>query len=407
VRPRLRALEVAPFQREGRALLRVRDPLGVSPSARGPAGLVLSAGQWEFARRLDGTAIIEDAAAAARLDSSSARTALELLDAELLLENERAHFALDQALQVLRASQELPARGPGVDYEADPMALRIAIAGRVADDWDLPASTDLAGAFAPASGLRSRSALFARTYAALRHHERRFARLLWLGPAPAPLDAALIPLDRPVGTPLGRVEVDREALGLLPPAQGHDLLAHAASLALERHALFLRLILPRLPICAVLVPAESDVAPRPTPRLERALEALRSILDLPGRTLLVAACDLAELAGESDASQATPRGAAERAGMLVTGGPRARLRADDAAYVDALTRLDGEALWELGRGSENALRRACLPLVWLALGCMQGRTTEPDGAPVRGTLLGYQQAAERTGVVSSASVAFH
>lgn len=407
MQPRVRALEAAPFKRGHLALVRLRDPLGVSPTARGPAGLVLGAAHWQLARRLDGATPLEAAAGAAGLDVSAARATVEQLRAELLLDEDGAIAELDRAVLALRASPELPARGPGIDYDADPTALRIAIAGRVADDWDLPASADVAGAFAPASGLHARSALFARTYAALRHHERRFARVLWLGAVPAPLASTLIPLDRAVGTPFGRIALDSEALELLPAAQGHDLLAHTASLALERHALFMRLILPRLAICAVLVPAVSELTQQPPGQLERALEALRPILDLPGRTLLVAACDLAELPGEFDPIQTTPRGAAERSGMIVTGGPRARMRAEDTSYVDALTRLDDGALWEIGRNSEDPLRRSCLPLAWLTLRCMQGRTSELDGTTIRGTLLGYQQAAERTGVLSAASVIFH
>jgi AmmeMemoRadiSam system protein B len=400
-------VEAAPFQREGRALVRLRDPLGVSPTARGPAGLVLDAGRWEVARRLDGAAQFEAAARGAGIGLDTARATVEQLDAELLLDNERSRLALDRALQTLRSAPELAPRGVGVDYDSDPVALRIAVAGRVADDWDLPASAYVAGAIAPASGLRSRGALFARTYAALRHHERSFARVLLLGAVPAPLESRLIPFDRPIGTPLGAVELDREALGLLPQAQGRDLLAHAASLALERHALFLRLILPRLPMCAVLVSAACSLGAEPDAQLERALAALRSLDSLPGRTLLVAACDLAELPGESDPSQSTPKGAPERTGLIVTGGPRARLRAEDTSYVDALTNLDAQALWDAGRSSENALRRACLPLAWLTLRWMQECKSEPDGTPVRGALLGYLQTAERTGVVSSASVVFH
>jgi predicted class III extradiol MEMO1 family dioxygenase len=228
-----------------------------------------------------------------------------------------------------------------------------------------------------------------------------------LGSVAAPIESAWIPLDRPLATPLGTLELDRAAVALLPSARGHDLLAHTASLALERHALFLRLILPRLPVCAVLVPSTTRLGTTPDAKLEGALAALRAIESLPGRTLLIAACDLAELAGESEPDQVPLKSASEQPGLIVTGGPRARLRAEDTSYVDALTSLDASALWELGRGSENALRRAALPLVWITLRWMKERRSQPDGAPVRGALLGYQQATERTGLVSSASVVFH
>ncbi|HVS18407.1 MAG TPA: hypothetical protein VMT18_07400, partial [Planctomycetota bacterium] len=225
----------------------------------------------------------------------------------------------------------------------------------------------------------------------------------------APFDSPLIALDRPQETPLGRVALDRDALARLPPARGDEVLAHGTSRAFELQALFLRLLLPRLPALALLVPS-GDGPPH------AALEALAALDDLPGRTFWLAAADLSERFGVRAAdppqrgrSAAAHRGTAheETPGLLVHGGEIERLRARDALRVDAATRLDADGWWELARGSEDALARDTAGVVWLLLRRMAAARSSADGAPVRGSLLGYRASTERSGVVSSASVVFH
>ena len=381
-----RPLEVAPFEREGRRYVRLRDPLGLSPSASAEGGWIVAEERWRALQAGDGEA---------------AR--------ELLLDDDAARAALRAARERWDASEALAARGAGLDYEADPFSLRVAVAGMVADDWDMPPPADASALWLPASGLRGRSALFARGWAALRHLGPRFARVVVLAPVAARLASPLIALDRPQETPLGRVALDREALGRLSAPVGDEVLAHATSRVLERQALFLRLLLPRLPVLALLVPA-GEAPPA------AALEALAALDDLPGRTLWLAAADLSERFGVSAPGEA-PRGrsaAAHRGreredapGLLVRGGEVERLRAADALRVDAATRLDADAWWELARGAEDALARDTAGVVWLLLRRMAEARSAADGAPVRGSLLGYRASTERPGVVSSASVVFH
>lgn len=381
-----RPLEVAPFEREGRRFVRLRDPLGLSPSASAEGGWIVTAERWDELQAGD---------------DEAAR--------QLLLDDEGSRAALRMARERWDASEALAARGAGLDYEADPFALRVAVAGLVADDWDMPPPADASALWLPASGLRGRSALFARGWAAVRHLGPRFARVVVLAPVAAPLPSPLIALDRPQETPLGRLALDREALARLPAPHGDDVLAHAVSRALERQALFLRLLLPKLPVLAALVPATA------TPP-EAALEALAALDDLPGRTLWLAAADLSQRFGVRALAE-PPRGrsaAAHRGhaiedapGLLVRGGEVERLRARDAERVDAATRLDAAAWWELSRADEDALARDSAGVVWLLLRRMAEARSAADGEPVRGSLLGYRASTERPGVVSSASVVFH
>lgn len=390
----VRPLEAAYFAREDGRCARLRDPLGLSPTASGEAGLVVP--QAELRSLREGRAAAEVVARWSR---------------EFLLEDEAFRGALDAARRRWDEGEALAARGGGLDYEGDPFALRMAVAGSVADDWDMPPPADASALWLPASGLRGRSALFARGWAAVRHFGPRFARVVLLAPVAAPLASSLIALDRPQDTPLGRVALEREALGRLPAPRGDDVLAHAASRVFELHALFLRLLLPKLPALAVLVPARADGEPP-----HAALQALAALDDLPGRTLWLAAADLSERIGlrGGDApprgrSAAAHRGGAreDEPGLLVRGGEGERLRAGDALRVDAATRLDADAWWALARASEDALARHTAGPVWLLLRRMAEARSAADGAPVRGSLLGYRASGERHGLVSSACVVFH
>lgn len=390
----LRALEVAPCERGGRRLVRLRDPLGLSPSASADSGWLVDQDEWEAVRT-------------GRADASTSAA----WSRELLLDDDASRTALLRARQAWAAAQELPARGAGRDYEGDPFALRMAIAGSVADDWDMPPPEDASALWLPASGLRGRSALFARGWAAVRHFGPRFARAVLLAPVAAPLRSPLIALDRPQDTPLGRVELDRSALERLPAAQGDDALAHVASRVCERQALFLRLLLPKLPALALLVPAPADGEPP-----HAALEALAALDDLPGRTLWLAAADLSERFGLRGGA-AAPRGrsaAAHRGGeredgpgLLVRGDESERLRESDALRVDAATRLDADTWWQLARSGNDAHARDTAGPVWLLLRRMAQERSAADGAAVRGSLLGYAASSETSGLVSSAAVIFH
>jgi AmmeMemoRadiSam system protein B len=391
---RIRPLEVAPFEREGRVLARIRDPLGLSPAASTETGWVVA---WHDVESLrSGRADASVGAAWSR---------------ELLLEDETFRSARRAARERWEAGEVLPARGAGVDYEADPFALRMAVAGSVADDWDMPPPEDVSALWLPASGLRGRGALFGRGWAAVRHLAARFARVVLLAPVAAPLESPLPALDRPQDTPLGRVALDREALARLPPARGDEVLAHGASRVFERHALYLRLLLPKLPALALLVPMRADGEPP-----HAALAALAALDDLPGRTLWLAAADLSERIGVrgSDApprgrSAAAHRGGAreETTGILVQGGEVERLRALDAERVDAAVRLDADAWWRRARQGQDALARDTAGPLWLLLRRMAEARSAADGAPVRGSLLGYRSSGERSGLVSSACVVFH
>ena len=416
---RLRPLEVAPFEREGRAAVRLRDPLCISPAASEARGRLLEPAEWEFASRMGMGADVDELAATVGLAKDDAHALARALGDELLLDDAASRAAIESASAEFAALDARPPTGAGREYEGDAIDLRIRLAGQVANDWDMPAPPDLSGVWAPASGLHQRAPLFARSYAAVRHHAATFQRVLLLGSMPAPLGPPLVPLAKDLGTPFGRLAHDAQAVACLPASSANAELVHRGSRVLERHALFLRLLLPRLPVVPVLVSGaarQQRGEPAGPGELEDSVQSLRKVLALPGRALIVVACDLAELPGEMSPSPPPPAGrmlhgagagGRDATGWIVTGTVGERLRAEDSRLVDALTRTEPEQVWSLSRASDNALRRANAPLAWIAARLFSELRAEPDGAPVRGSLLGYQQSSERTGLVSGASIVFH
>lgn len=415
---RLRPLEVAPFKREGRASMRLRDPLGISPAASRPGGYLLEPAQWEFACRLRHDTDLDALASRVGLARSDAAALVAALGAELLLDDASSRAAIGAAWDAFGPLAARPSTGAGREYGGDPFDLRVRLAGQVANDWDMPAPADLAGIWAPASGLELRGALFARAYAAVRHHAATFERVLMLGSQPAPLGPRLVPLAKDLDTPFGRLAHDPAGVAALAAGPPEAELAHRTSLVLERHALFLRLLLPRLPVVPVLVcgDAAREAGGEGPSALEPALDALRGVLALEGRTLVVVAADLAELPGESAPTPPPPAGrmlhghgssGGEGTGWIVTGSVGERLRGEDGRLVDALTRTAADEVWSLAHTSGNALRRANAPLAWLAARLFGELRSKPDDQPVRGSLLGYQQSGEPTGLVSGAAIVFH
>ncbi len=346
------------------------DPLGVASEP-----FVLEPAEWDLLRANPGAAGALPAELRARLSGAG------LLQDEVFEERRR------EALDRFRALPARPAAGAGSDYEADPTSLRIEIGGLVANDWDMPPVHDALAVLAPATPIRTAAPLYARAWAALRHAED-VARIVLLGVSRAPLQRVLVPCDKDLETPLGTVAVDRAALGALQVVPGRDELAHRDALALERHALFARVLFPRAPVVPLLVGAvgAGTAPPGGSARVEAAVEALRRVRALPGRTLVVAASDLAHLAATvAGGAAAEPPAPGE-------------LRAADRRALAHATALEPEAFWTALRGRPRMAEHAAAP--YLALRLMA------DAAPLRAEVLGYLQIPIEGGTITTAAAVF-
>lgn len=282
--PRLRQL---PTRRQGE-YWRIEDPLGVAHPPGAP--LALPDSVYQLAIRLDGRRSL------AELSQSGAISALEWeslvygLSNQGLLEDAVFQDKLRTQWELYRSSPERPFAG--TDRERDPFALRAAIAGMVADDWDMPASRAPQALLVPAAPLNLGARLYGRGFASVRHVGTHFARVVLLGDAPLPLPPGLVSEDRDCATPIGSLRTDRAALQALGLEANPWQLAQRGALSLEPCMLFLRVLLPRIPIVPLLVSSELAHG-------AQALASFEGLRHLPGPSLLICAADLAQ--GPADA----------------------------------------------------------------------------------------------------------
>jgi AmmeMemoRadiSam system protein B len=212
-----------------------------------------------------------------------------------------------------------------------------------------------------------------------------------LGSVGAPLENVLVPLAKSFDTPLGALEVDREALAFLGVLPGRAQIAHGATNVLERQALFVRLLFPRAAIVPILVSGlEVDRDPASDARFAEALDALSRLAIVPG-TLFVAAADLFH--------QRRPSGT----GPIAAG---ARITEADRRQVRAVEELDAAAFaaaaLEDGDGARCA--QAGAPYLLLALLAAQAARA---GIELTATNLGYLQCPTPGALFTAAAAVFH
>lgn len=406
--PALRPLAASTAIVGGRPLVALADPLGLAGGG-GAWVLRLEPEEFAVARLFGGGRSVDELvrlAAAQGIACDAARVeALALrLGAARLLDDDPTRAALQRAWQEFDALDVRPPLGAGRDYPADAFDLRLAIGGMVADDWDLPPPDTCVAAWTSAAKLDVARALHARTWAALRHFTLDFDRVLVLAPLAAPLESPVNVLTKPLATPLGTVALDRELARLFPAPRGPECLAAARALALERQALFLRVLYRDKPALFALVRRTKDASE--TTDLEARLAAA---LTLP-RTLVLVAADLVHAELDLPLPDAPTRSERSPTALRDTRDThwivRHELvdaaRDDDAGAVDAATRVDSIRLDELAARESDDARAASLALLARFTAALARARPE-----ARGSLLGYAQANARGVLLSGASVLFH
>jgi AmmeMemoRadiSam system protein B len=404
--PALRRLRVQGLHRSGEPVVALHDPLGVA-DAGADWPVVVPSRVFEIARRFDGTSGAEQIAFGLRAwthpptADEIARVAAGFSE-KLLLDDGRFRSAAAEALARWNELDARPCRDRAVLEASDADArfgLRMRVAGLVADDWDMPPPRELRALFAPGGSFERAGRLYGRVYAAARHAQPE--RVVLLSSAGAPLEPLLVPLSRPLATPIGTPRFDAEGLARLAIDAGASQLAHARHVALERHALFLALLLPRVPVLPLLVGAlparlpDAQDSPRGLPEVERALEALQRSIGDPSRTLVIACFELAHV----DARAEQPLELGARTGEL--------LRPYDQRAMDRATALDAEGFWRAGLALDDAWRAAQLSAPYLALRLLEARAQalEP-GHALTGDVLGYLQSRGRDDLSSWVAAAF-
>ena len=388
-RPRLRELRVRHLERDGVQLVRVVDPLGIGPGLHAPAWF-MSAAEWNVAQLLDGTRTATEISSLLTSHSSNEafveRTITDL-SVHFLLEDDVFEGELASQLDHFRTQPHRNLVGSGREYTSDNIDLRIQLGGIVADDWDMPEIPQLHGLLLPAAGFGPAGRLYARGYGALRHQTSSVDRIVLLGTSPANLGRLLVPLTISSKSAFGISKLDTNGLRALAIIPGRDEIAHRDALVLERHQLFTTLLAPEVPVLPILVGQLGDINNLDAQATaDRAVEALLRIMALPGRTLLIAACDLARLVHDDD-------GLGSR-----------ELRTHDAELSDFATRLKPEEYWEACHAPKQPNLSREPAAAYLLLRALKAVAKKKP--TLRGAVAGYQQMRRETYLTSAAAITF-
>jgi hypothetical protein len=378
--PRLRPIEVLPFQKDGETLLLLRDPTQISR-----ATLLVSPGLLPILRALDGDHSVLDVqasltrAAGRLVYREEIERVLAKLDEALLLDS--ARFRAER-LAMERAFREAPVRAPahaGSAYPAEAAAFRAELEPRLrAAAAPEGIDGEPAGILSPHIDYGRGIETYVRAWAGVRLD--RFDRAVILGTSHHG-DALWATTAKGFATPFGRLPADRDFLEALGRRHGGDLrageFAHRDEHSVELNAVLLHHLAGRdLPIVPVLCGSFHELvaagaSPAAAPAAARFPDALaETIAASSGRTLLVAAADLSHVGPRFGDPSGLDAPALEA------------LARDDRASLERAAAGDAEGFYRSIAG-EGDRRKVCgLPPIWALLRAL-------GGSP--GRLLDYRQ----------------
>lgn len=409
--PRLRPVELLPFDADGEPAVLLRDPAGIAdkPLTLAPAGAFL-------ASRFDGRstpADLQDALAKASggvvLPIREIEKLIALLDERGFLEGAAFEARLAAALAAWNAA---PARKPahaGSVYPTEPEALRRELEGYYAKG---PGEGPRAGAdpdatlravFAPHIDLRAGGPLMAHAYRALVEKAPDADLFILLGTGHAPTENRVALTRKDYATPLGTLRtdvalVDRIAKALPQNAFASEL-NHRGEHSIEFQAVFLvhalvealgEARLEKVRAVPILVGSFFDLLDDRGPVADAQVRALtgavRSIIDAhPGRAVVVGGVDLAHLGrrfGGDDFTRAELPG----------------LEQKDRAFLSAVVRGDARALHADVAADGDGRSYCGYPPLWVMAESL---------GPGRGEVLGWGSDLSDGAVVTFASGTLH
>jgi AmmeMemoRadiSam system protein B len=387
--PKLRPLDIKPYQQDGQQMLLLRDPLGVSEQMLGvPQPLAPLLMLCDGERDLTGIHTALSVRWGVRLKASQLR---ELVDA---LDFDNARFAAAQAaaLAAYRAAASRPPTIAGGGYPEEPEALAAFL-----DAFDTSRVTrDFApGRFGSARGVVSPHIDYARGGGVY--------RATWTAAAEAARDAdtaiifgtdhyggpgKLTPTRQSYETPFGTLPTDRELVDEVARALGADAslgegdafaeeLHHRNEHSIELASVWLHHARGGRPLSVVpilcgsfahFVAGEAD--PGQDARFEKAVGILRQALTAR-RTLVVAAADLAHVGPAFDGRPVRDEG-------------QAALRAADDAMLAQMAAGSAAGFFEGLKAQEDRNNVCGLPPIYLSLrllGGTQGHAVAYDQCP--------------------------
>jgi len=404
-RPKLRAVDVRPFQDGGRALLLVRDPLRLTDLT-----VVVPQALAPLLALLDGSREVDELHAALlvrtglNVPQDVIHQLLEHLDNALLLDNERYAHSYQQALQRYRTA---PARAPalaGDGYPAEPGELRRLLDGYLEAAGAHGASSDashaVVGLISPHIDYQRGGATYAQVWRAAAAAARAADLVVIFGTDHSSNRSLITPTRQNYATPYGVLPTARDVVDALAAAIGAENafceeINHQGEHSIELAVVWLHHMRADAP-CA-LVPIlcgsfhhfiEEGRSPSEDATLNAALEVLRAAT-AGRRTLVVAAADLAHV------------GPAFGDPFPVDYVRYLRLQAADEVLLQTVLRPDAEAFYQTVAREGNRRNICGVPPIYMTLRMLEGDSV--------GELTGYERCpadAQNTSFVSICGVVF-
>jgi AmmeMemoRadiSam system protein B len=385
--PKLRALDIKPYQQDGQNMLLLRDPLGVSDQMLGvPQALAPLLLLCDGTRDLVGIHTALSVRWGVRMKAAQVREVMDALDAACFLDNGRFAAAQMAAVEAYRAAPNRPPTIAGGGYPDEPDAL----AGFL-DAFD---TTNVSAGFSPpqisvARGIVSPHIDYARgggvyraAWSAAAEAAQQADLAIILGTDHYGGLGKLTPTRQSYATPFGVLPTNREIVEEIARALGDEdafaeELHHKTEHSIELAAVWLHHARNGRPMQIVPVLCGSfahfvagQADPETDARFEKALEILRQAL-ASHRTLVVAAADLAHVGPAFDGRPVRAEGKAE-------------LRSADDAMLRQMEAGSATGFFEELRRAEDSNNVCGLPPIYLSLrllGETRGHTVAYDQCP--------------------------
>lgn len=403
--PKLRPIDVRPFEDQGRPLLLVRDPLGLTDlSVIMPRVLAPLLGLMDGSRDAAALRAALLVRGGLNVPEETIQQLLEHLDNALLLDNARYERARAEALRSFRAAPFRPPALAGGGYPADPNELRqlldsyLAVAN-VADS-NAREKAAVVGLVSPHIDYQRGGPVYAQVWAAAADAVRAADLAIVFGTDHNARHSGLTLTHQSYATPYGVLPTPRQLVDLLAAAVGEEL-AYADEINHQReHSIELAVtwlhhvrggqpchVLPIL--CGTFQPfIEQRRSPGDDPLLSAALEVLRQLV-ADGRVVVIAAADLAHV------------GPAFGDSFPIDYVRYLRLEAADDQLMQTVLQGDAEAFFQAIAREENRRNVCGVAPIYLALQSL--------GPGVSGTMAGYDRCpadAQNTSFVSICGVLF-
>jgi len=405
--PRLRPVEAFPVVVDGREVICLRDPSGLTEAV-----LTVPRPVVAILALLDGTRAIRDVQAdimrqhGTLVPSDQIEALVETLDRHLFLEGERLEAERVRLAAAFRESPVRAAVHAGRAYAGEAGALASELEGFFVHPEGPgpvgePGVPRLRGLIAPHIDFHRGGPAYAWAYKSVAEACDADCFVVF-GTAHAGLDGHPFALTRkPYDTPLGPMAVDDEVVeALVRRAPGEPFaaeLAHRAEHSIEFQAVYLRYLIDRkwgdgnvriVPILASFVHEclTRGRDPAADPAVAGMLDALRETMaTVPRRYCLVAGADLAHVGPRFGDPEPVSRGRL------------ARLEAEDLALLSLVTGVDPRGFFASVAADGDSRRICGFSPIYALLAAL------PAG---RGRLLRYGQWPDPHGTVTFASVAF-